>query len=152
MAIFSVRGRGTNTSGNIGDCIGQLWNDDATETITVVEFWVWRGGLTGNRVEMCRSTARGTAGSTVTPDADNAWDNLAGPTTSVLLDLPSFTTDPTVAGPALMNWNNATGTDSMGIAWATAGGINVPPGTGIAFLSLTATVYTASEVTFVWEE
>ena len=153
---YSVRGFTAATAGAASpDVICQLWNPDGAKRIKVLEVSLWRGGITGTRVVPTRTTARGTPGSTVTPDADNAWDTDAGPPSGALLDLAQFSVAPTImAAPHLMGFHMAanTGQEGFGFVWASPKGIEVAPGTGLALIMPLTVVWPISETTWVWEE
>jgi hypothetical protein len=159
--VYSVRGF-TAATATTGDPLvfAQLWNPDATENLRVMEFGVFCTAIAAGQhaPQLVRSTTRGTPGSTVTPDADNSWDNLVAPQTGALLDLALFSANPTRSSPELLGWNISggvsTGGGGMGWVWSSPIGMLVPPGTGVVLQANVtgATAWAASEVYFVWEE
>lgn len=163
MAVYSARGFTAETGTTDPMPVFQLWNPDSTEGITVLEFGLFIANnilntAQGQEPTILRSTARGTAGSTVTPDADNAWDNLVAPPSGALLDLANFSGNPTRSGPEMIAWNlcgSATGgTAGLGFIWSHPTGIWVPPGQGLLLEANVGGVnqFRASEVYIVWEE
>lgn len=162
MSTYSVRGFSANTGTTYPAPICAVWNPDATESVKVVECGVFMAGLrtgtTQNSPVLYRTTAQGTAGSTVTPDADNAWDDLVAPASGLVLDLALFSVAPTTASPPLWamqcGGNTATGSAGLGFQWASSRGILVPPGTGLMIGATMngVNLWPASECYFVWEE
>lgn len=161
-SVYSVRGFTAATGTTEPQPVCQLWNPDSAIRVRVLECGVTLGGVLPNVNQtqplLVRTTTRGTPGSTVTPDADNAWDNLVAPLSGVLLDLAQWSVNPTEATPGLLGWNLggsvSTGTAGMGWVWANPVGIDIPPGTGL-LISPTiggAAAWPTSEVYFVWEE
>ncbi len=153
MATYSVRGFTVATQ-NANEAIATLWNPSSTNAVTVDEVWVYRTGITGDRLYINSITARGTPGSTVTPTSVNCWDDPAAPPSGILLDLARFTVQPTESAPVL--WGiagaGATGIAGTGFAWTWPRGIKVAPGRGIGVFVGTAADWPASEVAFVWSE
>jgi len=151
--VYSVRGRSAATAATANHAIAQLWNPHGTHRIQVVQiaiFCVTDPATLSWRVR--RSTARGTAGSTVTPDIDNHFEQAIAPASGALLDLAAFGTQPTLdaseLGPGV-----AVGTDpGAGICYAVPCNFIIPPGTGIALVKVDAVAFPASEVFFAWLE
>jgi hypothetical protein len=151
--IYSVRGVTAATATTADVAIASLWNPDSTDSITVYEIGIFKtgAGAAGDSFYVERITTRGTAGSTVTPDADNAWGNLVAPPSGALLDLASYSVQPTSSTPPLFGFVAAAVAGS-GIIWPTPRGIKIPPGAGLSIAQRVATAWPASEVYFVWEE
>ncbi len=151
--VYSVRGLTAATAATADIAIASLWNPDATDSITVLEFGLFKttAGAAADSLYMERITARGTAGSTVTPDLDNSWGNLVAPPSGALLDLASYSVQPTSSTPPLFGWVAAAVAGS-GLIWPTPRGIKIPPGAGISLCTRVATAWPVSEVYFVWEE
>lgn len=153
MGVFSARGFNAATAATADHALFGVWNPDSAKRIKVLELGVFKSGagVAADSVYVCRSTARGTAGSTVTPDADNAWDGDDIPASGWLLDLSSYSVQPTKGSPNLWGWVAAAVAGS-GIIWPTPRGIWVPPGTGLVVAQRVATAWPASEVYAVVEE
>lgn len=152
MPVFSVRGFTAATAATADHSLAELWNNNTTKAIKVLEVGVSKAGgagAAGDSLYICRTTARGTAGSTVTPDADNSWE-LAG-STSTLLDLAAFSVQPTKAAPNMWGWT-AAAVAGAGIIWPTPRGIWIPQSGGLAIVQRAATAWPTSEVYFVYEE
>jgi hypothetical protein len=154
MSIFSCRGITAATAATADHALAALWNPDSLKRIKVIETGLFKGGAgaSADSVYICRITARGTAGSTVTPTASNAWDGDDSPMSGSLLDLAAYSGQPTrAAAPYMFGWV-ASAVAGSGIIWPTPRGISVPPGTGLCIAQRVATAWPISEVYFVWEE
>lgn len=155
MAVYSVSGVTVVTAAAINNGIAALWNPSTTRRIKVLEAGVYKNGITGIRVRLTRVSARGTPGSTVTPDADNSWEGGDDvPASGALLDLAAYTVQPTIMGTSLNSslTSNASGSGGTGYVWTSPEGWWVPPLRGFAILTLQANAWPISEVYFVWEE
>ena len=156
MRCFSVRGFTAATAGlAANDAVAEFWNPSADVRCWVVEVGLWRGGTVGPRCTLQRTSARGTAGSTVTPGSANAWDGEAtAPITGAVLDLSAFSVQPTLATPALEGsvFVGGTGTEGFGNTWNSEPGICVQPGSGIAIIATNTAAYSTCEVYVVWTE
>jgi hypothetical protein len=154
MAVFSVRGQSAATAATANHAIGALWNvGTSSKRIRVIETGLFKtaAGTAADSLVLQRITARGTAGSTITPDADNAWTADTAPGSGALLDLAAYSAQPTLATPPLWGWA-AAAVAASGVIWPTPRGIELPSGTGLALIQIKATAWPASEVYFVWEE
>lgn len=155
MQTYSVSGRSA-TGAATNDVLAALWNPSADQAVLVVEISMFRVSATaGNRPILRRTTARGTPGSTVTPDADNAWDDLAAPPSGVLLDLAAFTVQPTVSGSRLWvmgGQSGVTGSEGSGFLWTWEPGIRISPGAGLALGFAGGATHDPADFNFVWEE
>ena len=109
-------------------------------------------GAAGDSFRLKRSTARGTPGSTVTPDIDNHSERAIAPVSGALLDLAAFTVQPTLAaaelGPDVQPGNSA----EAGFTYDIPGGIVIPPGTGLVVAIITGAAFPASGIGFIWQE
>lgn len=137
--IFHLTGLGgpVITASN-GEVFAQLWNPSGTKRIraVLVHLFMHDFDIAGNSFFITRTTTRGTPGSTVTPDADNADEGDAAPPSGMLLDLAEFSVQPTLAVPELNSPftfpAGAAGTEGSGFSREFPRGIVVPPGTGLA--------------------
>lgn len=156
MALFSCRGFTAATAGGAGDVITQLWNTDANQDLILWECGIFDTSNVAGRPLFVRTTARGTVGSTVVPDADNAWDQDDTPACGEV-DLAAFSVMPTRAGaPELWGWNvkiagAQVGSEGYGFQWATPYGIRVKPGSGVCVQQVNNNIWGASEVYWAWE-
>lgn len=153
MSIFSVRGFTAATAATADHCLAELWNPDANKSIRVLEMGVFKAGAgaANDSIYVCRTTAEGTEGSNVAPDADNAWEGDDTPASAAVLNLAAFSVQPTRATPPMFGWV-AAAVAAGGFVWPTPRGIRIGPGTGIAICQRAATAWPTSEVYFVWEE
>lgn len=151
--IYAVRGFTAATAATADVAICSLWNPDSTDSMTVLEMGLFKAGAGASTDSLYveRITARGTAGSTVTPDGDNAWGNLVTPPSGALLDLASYSGQPTSSTPPMFGWV-AANVAGAGFQWPTPRGIKIPPGAGVSMAIRVAAAWPTSEVYFVWEE
>ena len=161
MGVYSVRGFAASTGTAASDlAIANLWNPDANQRLEVLEIGLFSAGTTGSAVNLARTTTEGTAGSTVTPDADNCWDTHDVPASGCRLGLSLFSAQPTKATGRLMaiqlrdTGATVAGSSSIGFVWTSPYGIWVPPGTGLCITSKDSDFvqFSTAEVYFVWEE
>lgn len=152
--MYTVRGRNAATAATAEHTIAELWNPHSTQRIKVISVSMFKttAGTAADAWRTKRTTARGTAGSTVTPDIDNHSERAAAPVSGALLDLAAFSVQPTLdaseLGPAWV----AAAFAAAGAVFAIPGGIVIPPGTGLALVQVAATIWPVSEVEFVWLE
>ncbi len=157
MGVYSVRGFSPSFSGNTDDGFAHLWNPDTAQRLRVIEFGYHNAsaGTSTQRFRLFRTTGRGTPGSTVTPDADNAWDVNDSPPSGALLDLAVFTIQPTKADPGLQGIHHSTGgtgTPGTGFVYRPDRPLWVPPGTGLLLAYGSIDFWPSCEVYVVWYE
>lgn len=149
MGLYSVGGRGVGSNAT-DDPLGHLWNPHSTLRLWVVGVSWCRAVTGGFNIGLCRTSARGTAITTITPDIDNAYERDFAPPSGCVLDL-DWSAIPTVALPHLKRMhmaNNEGMAEDMVFRWP---GICVPPGTGLQTVSTTGGI-AAADHTFVWYE
>jgi len=153
MGVYSVRGFSAATAATADHCIAELWNPHASKRISLLEVGLFKAGAgaANDSLYLCRTTAKGTAGSTVTPDADNAWLGDTAPVSGATMELSAFSVQPTKATPNLFGWVAAASAGS-GFIWPTPRGLQIPFGTGLALCIRAAAAWPTSEVYFEWEE
>lgn len=153
MALFSVGGLTVATAATDAHAICAIWNPDAAKRIWLHEVSCFAAAAPGAGAgfEIRRITARGTAGSTVTPDADNAHEDGDVPASGFLLDLATYSAQPTTATPPLSPGFVFAAVAASGIILPLRR-IAIPAGTGIALVNRAAIVVPACEVGFVVEE
>jgi len=152
--MYTVRGRSAATVGTSNHAIAQLWNPHATQRIRVVQFGVFKtaaGGVT-DAFRLKRSTARGTPGSTVTPDIDNHSERAIAPVSGALLDLAAFSVQPTLAAAELGPEVQPGNIQGACLLYEMPGGIVIPPGRGLVISQITGTIYPVSGISFIWTE
>jgi hypothetical protein len=152
MIKYRVAGRSTATDGTINYAYGALWNASATKSIYVLEIHVIKTVGTVDNHALTRITARGTPASTVTPDIDNNDDWSVAPASGALLDLGTYSAQPTLLTPALMR-TNLPATIGSGFVWIFPDpGIRVDAGDGLAITSPVAVIGQPADITYVWWE
>lgn len=134
--------------------IVQIWNPSTTRPISLLEVSYFAVGTPGAGMGFItrRSSARGTAGSTVTPGVPNHSRNLAAPDSAFLIDLAVFTVQPTlVSGDLSPQWC-APAIAACGVILPIPRGIEIPPATGLVFVNRAAVIFQDGEWGFVVEE
>jgi hypothetical protein len=158
---YSVRGRPADPAQGADIALFNFWNPNTSDKkISVLEvgYSATAGIATGpQRFVIQRTSAAGTPGSTVTPDAECDWDHDRSPASGCLLYLASFSVQPTFLGPELYGQPApaASGSIGWGWVWPNLTGIVLDEGTGIALKQLLPAASTAlrtGEVYICWEE
>ena len=132
-----------------------LWNPHSTKWIYVREIHVFTTAATAQHPGVIRTSTIGTTpATTVTPDADNAFDRSAAPASGCVLYSAAFSGGyPTVQGPYMYR---AIIPAAIGAAimwsWLDGTGIGVPPGTWLAVATPIATALQANRYSYVWDE
>lgn len=146
-----VGGRSAATAATADHAAAAIWNPHASISLFVKEIAVVKTVATADNHGLIRTTTRGTAGSTVTPDADND-DNRRGTNgPGALLDLAAFTVQPTLQTPYLARSNLAAAIGA-GFIWVfDESGIEVPAGTGLAIVTPPAVILQPSDITVVFK-
>jgi hypothetical protein len=148
---YIVHGKTAATAATIDHALAQLWNPSTAYRLRVKEVWVFKQAAgAADEPVLRRATARGTAGSTVTPTIVNNDERALAPPSGALLDMAAFTVQPTlealgVAGGVLPA---AIGTGYMWIFQ----NLVVPPGNGLVITTGIALAFPVSRVTFLWDE
>lgn len=156
MARYSVTGKTAATAVTIDHAIAQIWNASTSKRLWVREIHVFKQAVgAADEPVIRRSTARGTAGSTVTPGTIQEREQIAVPPSGFLLDLAAFTVQPTLAG------TQATGSlesavipaaIGAGIMWSWQEPWEVPAGQGLVVTTGIALAFPVSRVTFRVED
>jgi len=149
--VYIVRGRTAATAATADHAVFGVWNPHATQRIKLIQWSLFKtgAGTAGDTIRFRRSTARGTAGSTVTPDIDHHSERAIAPPSGFLLDLAAFSVQPTLDASELGTGWVAAAFAAAGGVFAIPGGIVIPPGTGIVAIQTAATIWPISEVTVV---
>jgi hypothetical protein len=150
MARFRVGVRTAVTSGAAGDPVLNIWNPSAVSFLRVVQVLICANTApaVSCAVGLARSTARGTATTTTTPDAENNAQSADAPPSGVVVDT-AWSVAPTVAAdPTMDRW-------TLGAA-AGAGAVLSPvvdlgPGKGLAVKALNAVVVPVLDVTIIFD-
>jgi hypothetical protein len=152
---YIVRGRSAATAATADHAICGFWNPHATTRIKVVSFSLFKqggAGAAGDSFRMRRTSATGTAGSTVTPGRETHSEYGVAPVSGALLHLAAYSVQPTlVSGDLGIGWT-APNVQGAGIVYPIPGGIVLPPGAGIALVQVAATAWPISEIVFAWLE
>lgn len=155
MAEFRVSGTTAATAATDQHAVAALWNPHSTARIHVKEISLvaFAAPGAGAGVLIRRISARGTAGSTVTPGIEHATDRDIAPPSGFLLDLATYSVQPTlVANSDMWGWVLAA-VAASGFIYVPAGDeITIPPGTGIALVNRAAIITPTCEVSFVVED
>lgn len=148
--MYRMSGRTAATAATIGNAAFGIWNPHSTLRPRTAEIAICANSApaAGASLFLSRTTARGTASSTVTPDIDNDIQRAQTPTSGLLLDV-TYTVQPTFDASAMWQWSFAAVAASGVIVPLE---ITLPPGTGIAFRNVTAVVFPASDVSVAWRE
>ncbi len=152
--IYYVNGTTAATAATNQHAILQVWNPSTTRTIELLEVSLVATTAPGAGAGFLtrRSTARGTAGSTVTPTAEHHARREAVPDSGFLLDLAAFSAQPTLAaGDLAPAWVYAA-VAASGIVYPLPRGIEIPPGTGLCLVNRAAIAFPISEVGIIVSE
>lgn len=153
MGFYAVAGRSAATAATLNHVGAQFWNPHSTRRI-----WLWKisycnsASAAGDSIRFARTSVRGTAGSTVTPDVDNDFEQANAPASGALLDLAAFSVQPTLVAPqvvASVSFNTAS------VGWSLvfdAPGFCIDPGSGFAIHTTGAIVLRAGDWAFTWWE
>jgi hypothetical protein len=154
--MYSVRGRAPATAATADHAVFSFWNPHSTQRIKVISIAMFAqtastGGWTGR---FRRISARGTAGSTVTPNSSNDSRLAAAPVSGALLDLSQFSAQPTLLASSvdLLVGYPFPAVIGAGVILPIPGGIEIGPGAGIAFIQVPATASAVIEVSITWLE
>ncbi len=149
--MYIVRGRTAATAATANHAIFGIWNPHATQRIKLIQFALFKGaaGAAGDSFRFRRATARGTAGSTVTPDIDHHSQQGIAPPSGFLLDLAAYSVQPTLDASEIGPGWTAAAVAAAGIVYPLPGGIEIKPGEGLVCAQVAATAWPVSEVTVV---
>lgn len=152
--MYTVRGANAATAATADHAICAMWNPHATQRVKILQWSLFKAaaGAAGDRIRLRRITARGTAGSTVTPGISNHSERGAAPVSGVLLDLSAYSVQPTLDTIDMgIGWD-AAAVAGAGLVYPIPGGIVLPPGAGLAIIQVVATAWPVSEISFSWLE
>jgi hypothetical protein len=153
MADYSVGGRNVATAATANHVGAQFWNPSTTRGVWVTAVSWFQTVATVSNPAISRSSARGaTPTSTVTPDIDNNWDRSVAPPSACVLEMSTFGTQPTLAGPDLFKTNLPAAIGSGFIIPFTGRGVFVPSATGLVVYTPVAVILQPADVTFFWSE
>ena len=152
--MYIVRGRTAATAATADHALCALWNPHATQRVKIVQFGVFKSaaGTAGDAIRLRRITARGTAGSTVTPGIAQHSTRGVAPVSGVLLDLAAYSVQPTLDTlDSGLPWV-AAAVAGAGVIYPIPNGIEIGPGAGLSIIQVAATAWPISDVAFVWLE
>ena len=155
--MYSVRGRNAATAGTADHAIWGFWNGHSTQRIKLISFAMWAQSAApaaGYSARLRRISARGTAGSTVTPNISNDSRIAVAPVSGVLLDLAAYSAQPTLLASSVdfgLGFTFAA-VQASGFVYPIPGGIEIGPGAGVAFIQVPATISVVFEITLTWLE
>ena len=152
MNEYRVAGRTAASDATADHGVGVLWNASSVRQLWIVEFAVFNTTAATAQLELVRISARGTAGSTVTPDIDSDVEHSIAPVSGALLDLSNYSAEPTVASPPLGRYFTAA-TIGAGKIWSfRAQPIAVRGGAGFGLVNADAVATPAVDVEVCWQE
>jgi len=153
--MYSVRGRTTATGAVVDRVIAALWNPHATQRVKVIQYSlvVAAAPAANAGFKLKRISSRGTPGSTETPGLANHSIGGIAPPSGLLLDLGSYSVEPTLLSAELgPGWPLAAVAASGFIYPIPAQGIEIAPGTGLALCNATGVIVPISDVSWAWME
>jgi hypothetical protein len=124
-----------------------LWNPHATSRIFLFEAWTSPTSATVTNLGGTRTTARGTASTSLAMAINNSIENDTAAPSGYVLDT-AWTVAPTVSA-ANMIFFTLPATIGSGIIIPFPDPMSIPAGTGWAFITTQGAAYPASDVTFV---
>lgn len=144
---YAVRGRTAATVATAGHAIAGVWNPHSTKRIEMYELMLFKTavGTAADAIQLQRATARGTAGSTVTPVIANDENRDIAPVSGFLLDLAAYSVQPTLESPGFKPWV-APAVAGAGIVLPIPEGIVIPPGAGLIVVQVAATIWPVSDI------
>lgn len=154
MDRYGVAGASVATAATADLCISALWNPSTNKTIQVSEIWVFKTTAGAADIpKLRRISARGTAGSTITPAIQNDYSRSQAPVSGALMDLNVFTVAPTADGlplptpivPGAIGAAFIWKFDADRLLW-------VLPGAGVGIWTGSALAFPVSWISWVWDE
>ena len=159
MEYYVVGLGGPVATAGADECFSALWNPSSTRRIKMLSCTLYMRDfdIAGNTFYVTRITARGTPGSTVTPNADNSREGDSAPPSGALLDLAEYSAQPTRASPELKSPfafpAGASGAEGSGFLFEAPRGIWIPPGTGVAICEKNGNTFGGNwDTGFVFED
>lgn len=152
-SVYMARGRTAASAATIDHGVAALWNPHATARLTIHQIWICVTAApgAGSGVALRRLSARGTAGSTVTPAAVNDIEGAIAPVSGALIDLATYSVQPTLVTGVLAAWTFGA-VSGAGMIMDFPRGVEVPAGAGVGLVNAAAVAVPATDVTFVWTD
>ena len=153
MGRYAISGRSLDTAATADHVGAQLWNPASARSVYVIEVAYTMVGATACFPALVRSSARGsTPTATATPDEDNDFDALVTPASATVLELATFSSQPTIDGPYMYR-QNVPAAAGAGVIWNFADKpIRVPAGTGLVVATPVSTILQDGDFTFVFDD
>lgn len=149
---WSIAGRPAATAATINHVGAQMWNPSSTKTVWVTAIGYSKTVATADQMALKRSTARGTVPtSTITPTIASDYDRITSPVSAAVLELATFTTQPTLEGVPLLQYSLPAAVASgfiMPFESKDLHGIEILPGAGLCIYTPVATILQPADVTF----
>jgi murein DD-endopeptidase MepM/ murein hydrolase activator NlpD len=150
-------GRTGASAATAGHGVAAVWNPHSTLAIVVYEISLFAttAPAAGSTVALQRISARGTAGSTITPGIQNDTQYGAAASSGAVLDLATYTVQPTVIGTSVTHamWRfPLAAVIGSGFVQPFPEGIRVPAGAGLAIIAAAAVIVPASDVSIAFDE
>ena len=154
MSIYHVSFATVATAATDAHCIFEIWNPHATKRIKLLEIGVvaFAAPGAGAGFVIRRSTARGTAGSTVTPTIEHDTERGVAPPSGFLVDISAFSAQPTLAAGELGPGWVLPAVTASGIIIPIPRGITVIPGQGLCIVNRAAIAFPTCEAYVVVED
>jgi hypothetical protein len=153
--MYSTNGRNAATAATADHAVWSLWNPHATQRIKLWSFSMYAQSAApaaGWAGRLRRISARGTPGSTVTPGREAHSTHGVAPVSGVLLDLAAFTGQPTLVSGDVSLRFVFPALQGAGVFYTIPGGIEIPPGAGVAFIQVPATASVQFDIAVSWLE
>jgi hypothetical protein len=141
-----IAGRNAATAATLRNVAAAIWNPHSTSRIFVYEIWSFPSTAGATNLGVARITARGTASTSITAALDHSIERDTAAPSGFILDL-AYSAQPTVSASD-MQQSILPATIGNGMIWGFSDPITVPPGTGLALITITAAAYPISAVTF----
>ena len=149
---YYVNGKTAITAATIDHAITQLWNPSAGRRLTVWEIHVFKQAAgAADEPVLRRSTARGTAGSSIVPTAVNQGKRDIAPPSGAIVDLAAFTAQPTLEALGLAG-GVAPAAVGSGFIWTFPDGLMIPAGNGLVLTTGIALAFPVSRVSWVFSD
>jgi|SRR5712692_6658608 len=151
--MYSVSGEPAAV-GTIDNAIAALWNPHASQFVKVIQVQIafTAAPTAAYRIKVRRISARGTAGSTITPGIANHSLRGIAPPSGALLDLAAYSVQPTFDGDNIGPGWVFSAVASAGLIYPIPGGFQVGPGAGLALVAAATIAGAISRVTYVFLE
>jgi len=154
MGLHRVSGTTAATAATDQHAIAGVWNPHSTKRVWILEasLVAFAAPGAGAGFVLRRTSARGTAGSSVTSAAVHSLESPGTASQSgFILDLATYSVQPTITSGDLDAWVYAA-VAASGLLKPYPEGIEVGPGTGVVLVNRAAIIFPTSEVSFLVRE